>query len=281
VITSKRWIPGGPSVDSALVRLPGYQGLKTVSEVCSLALATIRTLLTGTAWRTEFIAETAKAIRLSLVPLALTTVLLAIGGVTIYFGSVLKVIGTLDRMGLALQAALMREWSMWLTGMVIAGVVGSAITADLGARKIRGELDAMEVLAMDPVRELAVPRILACAFVTPLLGVFVVPVAHLATALATSSYHAGSVTTAGYAENALSSVWMADWINAIVKLFLAGVLVGIVSCQKGLAASGGSEGVGRAVNQCVLITFLGVFALDILCNLIFLSVAPDVSTLRA
>lgn len=269
-------------VDDALPALPGYEGLKTAGEMGALVVVTLRGAVTPPyRWGGDFLTEAAKMLRVVTVPLVVSTVLLAIGGITIYFGAVTKALGIIDRMGLAVQLAVVRESSMWLTGMAVAGVVGTAITADIGARKIRGELDAITVLGLDPIRKLVVPRVVAMTVVMPIVGIFVYQILVFCAGIGIVTYHSGSVTLAGYWDNANATIWGADWLNAIAQFTVAGFFISIVSCHKGLSVSGGAEGVGRAVNQAVLITFLGVFIVHILVNLVYYALFPDVLLLRA
>ena len=80
--------------------------------------------------------------------------------------------GALDRLGGFFVLASIREFAPFVTAIVMAGVAGTAITADLGARKIREELDALQVLGVDPVKNLVVPRFLALMLVTGLFNIY-------------------------------------------------------------------------------------------------------------
>ena len=82
--------------------------------------------------------------------------------------------GALDRLGGFFVLASIREFAPFVTAIVLAGVAGTAITADLGARKIREELDALQVLGVDPVKNLVVPRFLALMLVTGLFDIYAI-----------------------------------------------------------------------------------------------------------
>ena len=84
----------------------------------------------------------------------------------------LVLFGALDRLGGFFVLASIREFAPFVTAIVLAGVAGTAITADLGARKIREELDALQVLGVDPVKNLVVPRFLALMLVTGLFDIY-------------------------------------------------------------------------------------------------------------
>src|SRR3954447_12031860 len=97
-------------------------------------------------WRRDLLIELSTALRRCIVPLTLSAGFFALGLLVLYFGGVVKVLGTLDRLGGGDLVGFIREAIRWVSMMVIAGVVGSAITADLASRKIREELDALAVL---------------------------------------------------------------------------------------------------------------------------------------
>jgi phospholipid/cholesterol/gamma-HCH transport system permease protein len=165
--------------------------------------------------------------------------------------------------------------------MILAGVAGSAMTADLGARKIRDELDALKVLGVEEMRGLIVPRVVALTLVGPILGIITLITAWTATFVAVPiAFHDAIVTPAAFIESFKAFVSPLDMINFVVKTALAGFLVGVVSCYKGITSSGGAEGVGRAVNEAVLISFFGVWMINILFNTMFLSLFPSVTILR-
>ena len=84
----------------------------------------------------------------------------------------LTLFGALDRLGRLLHPRLRPRVRPFVTAIVVAGVAGTAITADLGARKIREELDALQVLGVDPIKNLVVPRFLALILITGLLDIY-------------------------------------------------------------------------------------------------------------
>jgi phospholipid/cholesterol/gamma-HCH transport system permease protein len=163
--------------------------------------------------------------------------------------------------------------------MIFAGVVGSSITADLGARKIREELDAMSVLGVDMVRTLVVPRIVALTLMAPVLGALALTLA-VGGIFVLSPILLPNATHPAYVDSLRSIINAADIFSFALRCMITGLFVGVVCCAKGLGTSGGAEGVGRAVNQAVLITFMGIWVLNSLWNAVFLPTFPDVSILR-
>ena len=268
--------------DSWLPSAPGYQKLERAGEMGRLALAVPRKALTPPYWWIpECINETAIALRRCYVAALLASAAFAVGLSCDFFGGIVRLLGTADRLGGGVGIGFVREPGVWVSIMILAGVAGSSMCADLGARKIREELDALQVLGVEEMRGLIVPRVVAMALVGPILGTFTVLVAWLATYIAVPLvYHDSTVTLAGFVATFKAFVSPPDLINFVVKLLCAGFLVGVVCCYKGVKSSGGAEGVGRAANEAVLISFFGVWMINILFNTVFLSLFPQVSILK-
>ena len=120
----------------------------------------------------EFMSQFLFALRLCWFPLLISTVAFGYGAPGLQAANFLTLFGALDRLGGFFVLASIREFAPWVDSMIVAGVAGTAVTADLGARKIREELDALQVLGVDPVKNLVVPRFLALMLVTGLLDVY-------------------------------------------------------------------------------------------------------------
>src|SRR5918996_4281419 len=109
----------------------------------------------------EFLSQFIFALQLCWFPMAVSMVAVSFGAPGLQAANFLSLFGALDRLGGFFVLASIREFAPFVTAIVLAGVAGTAITADLGARKIREELDALQVLGVDPVKNLVVPRFLA------------------------------------------------------------------------------------------------------------------------
>src|SRR2546423_9017496 len=120
----------------------------------------------------EFMSQFLFALKLCWFPLLISTVAFGYGAPGVQAANFLTLFGALDRLGGFFVLASIREFAPWVDAMIVAGVARTAITADLGARKIREELDALQVLGVDPVKKLVVPRFLALMLVTGLLDVY-------------------------------------------------------------------------------------------------------------
>ena len=188
------------------------------------------------------------------------TLLVAIPfGVTIsvQVGALANQIGATSFMGAANGLAAIREGAPIVTALLLAGAAGSAICSDLGARTIRDEVGALEVMSVSPVRRLVVPRVIACVAV----GWFLVGVVAF-TAIATGylfniTFQDG--TPGSYLESFAAFAQAPDMVLAQVKSVLFSFIVAVVACYKGLTASGGPKGVAQAVNATVVLSVILLF----------------------
>jgi phospholipid/cholesterol/gamma-HCH transport system permease protein len=105
-------------------------------------------------------------------PMMISTIAFGFGAPGLQAANFLSLFGALDRLGGFFILASVREFAPFVTAVVVAGVAGTAITADLGARKIREELDALQVLGVDPIKNLVVPRFLALMLITGLMDIY-------------------------------------------------------------------------------------------------------------
>lgn len=172
----------------------------------------------------------------------------------------------------------MRTFTMWIDSMVVAGVIGTALTADVGARKVREEIDAMMVMGIDPVRDLAVPRVLSITFITTLLAVPSLLVTIVSMNL--GALYVARMPSAHFYSNLYSNVSPIDIVAVVVNSFLVGLLIGTICCYKGFTASGGAIGLGRSVNQAVVLSFLSVWVLQLAYNALLLGFFPELGSFR-
>src|SRR6266568_1347897 len=207
----------------------------------------------------EFMSQFLFALKLCWFPLLISTIAFGYGAPGVQAANFLTLFGALDRLGGFFVLASIREFAPWVDAMIVAGVAGTAITADLGARKIREELDALQVLGVDPVKNLVVPRFLALMIVTGLFDIYAVLFGLFGGILAEVAFGQalGPFWNTLFANSSTVDLW-----GSVLKCTAFGAIIAIVCCYKGMSASGGAEGVGRAVNQAVVIAFLGVFAFN-------------------
>lgn len=187
-------------------------------------------------------------------------------------------VGASQLFGPLLYLQSMRSFTVWILTVVVAGVIGAALTTEVGTRKVREEIDAMEVMGIDPIRDLAVPRIISVTLITVLLAV-----PSLLVTLISMQVGAKFVThmsASHFYSNVFSNVGVVDVASVMINMFIAGLLIGTVCCYKGFAAAGGAIGLGRAVNQAVVIAFLAVFVQQLAYNALYFGLYPDVGSFR-
>jgi phospholipid/cholesterol/gamma-HCH transport system permease protein len=210
-------------------------------------------------------------------PLLISTIAICYGAPGLQAADFLNLIGALDRLGGFFVLAAIREIGPFITAIVVAGVAGTAITADLGARKVREELDALQVLGVDPVKNLVVPRFLALMVVTGLFDIYAVLFGLFGGLLATlvNGGTLGPFWNTLFENSSVTDLW-----GSVLKTTVFGAIIAIVCCYKGMTASGGAEGVGRAVNEAVVIAFLGIGAFNYVFTQTLLATHPQILVIK-
>jgi len=225
----------------------------------------------------EFVSQFLFTLRLVWFPLMVTTVAISYGAAGLQATNFLTLIGALDRLGGFFVLAAIREIGPLITSLVIAGVAGTAITADLGARKVREELDALQVLGVDPVKNLVVPRFLALMVATALFDIYALLFGIFGGILAEllSGQPLGPFWVTLFANASVTDLW-----GSVLKCTAYGAIIAIVCCYKGMSASGGAEGVGRAVNEAVVIAFLGTGVFNYVFTQTLLATHPSILVIK-
>lgn len=225
----------------------------------------------------EFVQQFLFALKLCWFPLGIATLAMCFGAPGLQAANIFTLIGSIDRLGGFFVLASIREIAPFVTAIIVAGVAGTAITADLGARKIRDELDALAVLGVDSVKNLVVPRFFALMIITGMFDIFALIVGVTGGLLATVVNGAplGPFWATFFTNASVTDLW-----GSLVKTTIFGAIIAIVCCYKGMSAQGGAEGVGRAVNQAVVIALLGVFAFNYVFTATLLATYPEITAIR-
>ena len=170
--------------------------------------------------------------------------------------------------------AFLRELGPVLTTAIVAGTLGSTITAEIGARKIREELMALEVLGINPVRNLVLPRVIALTLMMPILNLLTFW-AGVAGVFCAAVFLYGA-TPAAFFENLLTLTNFIDLWSSVLKVMLFGAMIGVIASYKGLQVEGGTEGVGRAVNESVVTCLVALFLVSVVYTLLLQALYPEV-----
>ncbi|WP_227984620.1 MlaE family ABC transporter permease [Nocardia spumae] len=234
--------------------------LRAVGGFFELVAAVARAVIRPPFQRREFVDQSWFVARVSIVPTILVAIPFTVL-VSFTLNILLREIGAADLSGAGAAFGTVTQVGPIVTVLIVAGAGATAICADLGARTIREEIDAMKVLGIDPIHRLVVPRVLASMFVAALLN--------------------GLVSTIGIAGGFLFSVLLQGvnpgaFVNGLtllthtpelviseVKATLFGLIAGLMACYLGLNVKGGPKSVGDAVNQTVVFSFMALFVVNV------------------
>jgi len=175
-------------------------------------------------------------------------------------GLTLDKFGARSTVGQLVSASMVKELGPVLTGLMVAGRVGSGIAAELGSMMVTEQIAALRALGTDPIRKLVLPRVLAGLCMVPLLtvvstgvgmvGAWIVAVTQLKVP---SSVYWNSVVAGLY----IQDVWM-----GLLKPFFIGFTIASIGCHVGMRTRGGTQGVGRSTTNAVVAASVAVIAVD-------------------
>lgn len=171
-----------------------------------------------------------------------------------------RIFGAEALVGPSVALALSRELAPVLTALMVTGRAGSAMAAELGTMGVTEQIDALYSMAVSPVQYLVVPRVLSSVFMLPLLTVLFQFVGFL------GSYFVGvyilGLDSYRFVHDTIDILHLKDVYSGLVKAAFFGLLISVVGCYRGLSASGGAEGVGKAATHSVVVGSVGVLVSD-------------------
>jgi phospholipid/cholesterol/gamma-HCH transport system permease protein len=248
----------------------------TAGRILVMSASSLRYLVSGLVkgefQYKEFISQAWFVVGVSVIPTLLVAVPFGVI-ISIQIGSLAQQVGATSFIGAANGLGVIRQGAPIVVALLLAGAVGSAICSDLGARTIREEIDALEVLGISPIQRLVVPRILA----TMLVGVLLCGVVAFAGVLTGFLFNvlAQGGTPGSYIASFAAFAQPADLALAEVKSALFGLLVALVASYKGLNAKGGPKGVADAVNATVVLSVVLLFAVNVVITQIYSALVPQ------
>ncbi|KAA9163698.1 ABC transporter permease [Amycolatopsis acidicola] len=241
--------------------------VRMIGGFTALCLDTLRAIFRRPFQVTEFLEQTVFLARVTILPCIFLAVPFL--GVTIFFvNQLLAQIGAIDLSGAGTALAVIREIGSMASVLVLAGAGSTAICADLASRKIREEIDAMEVLGVDPIHRLVVPRVLAATVVALGLNALVCVVG-----ISTGYFFSVVVQGASpgqFVANLPLLVGLSDVVVGVVKVVVFGLAAGLVGCYRGLTVGAGAKGVGEAVNETVVLVVTILFVVNTVITLIYM-----------
>lgn len=212
------------------------------------------------AWR-EFLLQAWFVARVSILPTLMLSIPYTVLNV-FTFNVLLTEFGAADFSGSGAAFVTVAQIGPIVTVLVVAGAGATAMCADLGARTIREELDALRVMGINPIQALVVPRVLAATFVAFLLSSVVVLVG-LSGAFVFSVF-AQHVTPGAFVAGLTLVTGLTKVLVGLIKATLFGLAAALIACYKGISVAGGPAGVGNAVNETVVYSFLALFVINAL-----------------
>ena len=249
--------------------------IATAGNLFAFALDVVRGLFRRPFQVREFLQQAWFIASVTIVPTALVAI--PFGAViALQVGGLIQQFGAQSFTGSAAVLAVVREAGPIATALMIAGAGGSAIAADLGARKIREELDAMMVLGIDPIQCLVVPRVLAAMFVAVFLNGLVSVVGVMGGYFFNVVLQEG--TPGAYLASFTALAQLPDLWQGMAKALVFGMIAAIVAAYKGMNAAGGPKGVGDAVNEAVVISFMLLFITNFVMSAIYFQIVPAKGT---
>ncbi len=182
--------------------------------------------------------------------------------------------GQEHRLGAVVNISVVKQIGPVLAAVMLAGRVGCALTAELGSMRVTEQIDAMRVMAADPMRVLVAPRVVACILMIPALTV----VSNICGVgggwlVITRIYE---VSDQAYWDATASFIDWFDVFNGLVKSLFFGAAIGVISCFKGFHCRSGAQGVGRATTEAFVMSFIAI----VLINLVLAKLLNDIDALR-
>jgi phospholipid/cholesterol/gamma-HCH transport system permease protein len=184
-------------------------------------------------------------------------------------GMTLDQFGARSLVGRLVSASMIKELGPVLTGLMLAGRVGSGIAAELGSMVVTDQINALRALGTDPIRKLVVPRLLAGFLMAPLLTV-VADASGLVGGWVIAAFNL-HVASGVYWQSVTDALYLGDAWMGLIKPFFLGFVISSIGCVVGLRTSGGTQGVGRATTNAVVIASVAVIAVDFFLTPLFIS----------
>ncbi len=182
-------------------------------------------------------------------------------------GLELRRFGLQYNIGTAVTVTMLREMGPFMTGLIIAASVGSAIAAQMGTMTVSEEIAALEVMSINPVRYLVMPRLAALVIMMPLLTIYTNIVGIVGGAIVGATQL--QVTLQAYFDNAQLYAINKDLYVGLLKAMVFGTVIATTACHQGFMASEGAVGVGRATRATVIISFLVILILGYIITRMF------------
>lgn len=222
-------------------------------------------------WWAEFVEQCWFLARVTSVPVML--IALPLGAtISLQVGDIARQLGAQSGTGALLVAAMITQVAPLAAALLVSGTGGSAMTSDMGARNIRDELAAMEVMGINPVHRLVTPRLWAASTVSVLLCSVVI----LAGTIGGYYFNViqQGVSPGAFFDGATALLQISDLLITLFKAWIFGFIAAAVACYMGMNCDYGPVGVGRAVNKSAVVTAILVFTANYVITMIYQVLVP-------
>ncbi len=251
------------------------QSLDTLGGQVLLAARTLRYLAEDVVKRRfqgrEFVQQAAFMAGTAFVPTLFVTIPIGVT-LSIQFSLLAGQVGATSLSGAATGLAVIRQGAPLVAAILLAAAVGSAVCADLGARTMREEIDAMEVMGVSPIQRLVVPRFVAVILIGVTLTGLTCFVGFIAGYLFNVYLQNG--TPGSFVATFAAFATVSDLVLALLKAVVFGAIVAIVSCYKGLDTRGGPAGVANSVNAAVVESILLLMVVNVVMTQLYVLIFP-------
>lgn len=245
-------------MQTALIRWFKAAALE-VQEYVILTRAAVRGVFSRP-YYTRDIVEQFEAIGIGSLSVVLMTGFFTGAALALQSGQTMDRYGARSFVGQLVSASMIRELGPVLTGLMLAGRVGSGIAAEIGSMVVTDQINALRALGTDPVRKLVVPRMLAGFFMAPILTVIADTVGLIGGwIIAITDLR---ISSSVYWKSVTDGLYMQDAWMGLIKPFALGFVIVTIGCHVGLRTSGGTQGVGRATTNAVVAASVAVIAVD-------------------
>ena len=183
----------------------------------------------------------------------------------------LRRFGAMNYVATAVAISMSRELGPLITAIVVIGRSGSAFAAEIGTMKVTEEIDALETMAISPIRFLVTPKFLAMIVMLPCLTIWANAMGILGGAL--FGVAQAGFTFGRYIQVSLDSLLLRDIMTGLVKSVMFGITITAVGCQEGLATGAGAEQVGRSTTRAVVMSIFLVVLVDLVFTCLFFFVS--------
>lgn len=230
-----------------------------LQQVCDLMWRMLKGIRSGPRYLDELVIQMNK-IGVGSLGIVLLTGFFTGGVLILQMYPTLEYYGAQSNTGQGIATSLIRELGPVLTALIVAGRVGSAISAELGAMVVSQQIDAMRALGTSPVRRLVTPRVAALVITLPLLTISGDVFGMVGGGVVAKQLHGLDINL--YISSVRTGTQIDDLIAGMIKPIFFGLIIGVISCHKGLTTKGGTVGVGESTTQAVVASSINVIIAD-------------------